>query len=438
MDKTKNAKNTPAPPVKKGGGFGMGFLVASGIFLAIIILAGLAFGGWWYYKNRIKKSLQNAQQQMQQQTQTIAGTETTSDDAYSNSAFGFRLKMPASWKNYQAKSESLGGDFEVGRVSFFLPTAQKEGWESPDMPGYFNPFVITVCVKDSWDEALRANGVSMPMGEEIGRNNYFVFVWTHFNGDPPNDVSRQAILDMQTIVDSVEVFNVNGESSSADVSSPVASAVSGTSGLSWETGTKPSRDADFDYDSVYYWNCKHYYTLNYPTAWSNNGMTYDSNVVILKGNKVQVWVEAVSIPVSKTLDEFARERAAKIEGVQAWNETVDWGNGTTVFRATYTNPDSTALWWMSGSGYGMELKALGPGYNDNYSNINGLLATLDPNSQYVGAKCGSAKAAAPKTVAPKATTQSCSFPNGDIEYWWNTVSQSVRDCYTAKYGDPGL
>lgn len=431
-NETKNAKNTPAPPVKKGGGFGMGFLVASAIFFVIIVLAGLAFGGWWYYKKYIKKSVQKVQQQTQSQVQNqmpqpVAETQS-SETVYVNNTFGFRLKMTPAWKDYKTKEEAIGGDFEVSRVSFFLPTTQKEGWESPDMPGYFNPFVITVCVKDSWDEALRANGMSMPMGEEIGRNNYNVFVWTHFNGDPPSDVSEQAIRDMQTIVDSTEVWNVDETNAGVTgLNAPVAS------GTNWETGTKPSRDADFDYDSVYYWNCKHYYTLNYPTAWSNNGMTYDSNVVILKGNKVQVWVEAVSIPVSKTLDEFARERAAKIEGVQAWNETVDWGNGTTVFRATYTNPDSTALWWMSGSGYGMELKALGSGYNDNYSNINGLLATLDPNSQYVGAKCSPAKAA-----APKATTKNCSFPNGDIEYWWNTVSQSVRDCYISKYGDPGL
>jgi len=208
MNETKNTKNTSAAPAKKGGGFGMGFLVASAIFLVILMLAGLVFGGWWYYKKYIKKSVQKIQQQTQSQAQNQIGqplATQSSETEYVNNTFGFRLKMPASWKNYQAKSESLGGDFEVGRVSFFLPTTQKEGWESPDMPGYFNPFVITVCVKDSWDEALRANGVSLPMGEEIGRNNYYVFVWTHFNGDPPSDVSQQAIRDMQTIVDSTEV-----------------------------------------------------------------------------------------------------------------------------------------------------------------------------------------------------------------------------------------
>jgi hypothetical protein len=411
----------------------IGCLIAVVAFLILVIMV---IAGWWGYKYTKNKAVQKMQteiNQSQKQGQNQFGQSVatqSSESVYVNNTFGFRLAMTPAWKYYKTKEEPIGGDFEVSRISFSLPTAQKN-WMAPDMPGYFNAFTVSAYVKDSWDETVRANGGSMPMGEEIGRNNYNVFAWSHFNGDPPSDVSEQAIFDMQAIVGSIEVWNV--DETAAGV---VAPDVPFTSGLDWETGTRPEREADFDYDSVYYWNCKHSYTLNYPTAWSNNGMTLNSDKVILKGNQVQVQVDAVSISKSKTLQEFAEERAGNIEGVQAWNEIVDWGNGTTVLRATFTDPDSTALWWMSGSGYGMELKASGSEYNNNYSNINGLLATLDPNSQYLGDKCGTTTSVkspvTPKVVTPK----NCSFPNGDFEDWWNVVSQDVRDCYISKYGYP--
>jgi hypothetical protein len=416
---------------KNSGGFGAGFLVATAIFLAVLILAGLACGGWWYYKKYVKKTAQKIEQSAQSPAVTSVGSQGE-NLTYTNNQFGFSVTMTPAWKEYKVKEQTLGGDFEVGRIGFFLPTAQND-WESIDMPGYFNAFAISAYVKDSWDEALKAGGASMPMGEEIGRNSLYVFVWSHFNGEPPSDISAGTIRDMQTIVNGIQTFSPAGAAGGSAAPSSTA-AISGSTG--WETGTRPVRNADFDYDSVYYWNCKHKYTLNYPTAWSNNGMTYDSNIVILKGNKVQVWVEAVSIPASKTLQVFAEERAAQISGVRAWNEIVDWGNGVTVLRSTFTKPNSQALWWISSSGAGMELKTIGDGYDNSYTTIQNLIATLDPNSSYIGAKCGSTSTseAAPKTNVKK----DCSFPNGDIEYWWNSVSQDVRDCYISKYGYPNF
>jgi hypothetical protein len=418
-----------AGPAKPSGGFGAGFLVATIIFIAVLLVAGLAFGGWWWYKKYVKGSFQQAGQEMQGWADQLSQTD---EATYTNDYFGFSLSMTPSWKEYQATEEKMGGDFEVGRIGFYLPTSQKD-WESPDLPGYFNAFVVSAYVRDSWDEANRTGtNADMMMSEEIGRNGYFVFVWSHFNGDPPSDVPLQAIRDMQTIVDSIETFAP--QMSGAEGFVPAAASSSGYSG--WETGTKPLRDADFDYDSVYYWNCKHSYTLNYPTAWSNNGMTSSSNVVILKGNGVQVRVEAVSIPAAKTLQEFAEERAAKISGVEAWQEVVDWGNGTTVFRVTYTNPDSAALWWIANSGYGMELKTVGDGYNNSYTTIQSLIATLDPNSQYIGQHCGSSASGTSKTVAPVQNSSDCSFPNGDVEYWWDSASAAEKQCYVDKYGAP--
>lgn len=221
------------------GGFGAGFVAATIIFLVILILAGAALGGWWYCKKYIKDKLYK--EVGQTETQNVSGTETVSADTYMNTAFGFQLKMTPSWKNYKAKTETIGGDFEVGRVAFFLPTTQKKGWESPDMPGYFNPFVISAYVKYSWDNE-RSDSV---MGEEIGRNNYYVFVWSHFNGDPPSDIPAATIREMQTIVDSIQVWDV-GDSSSAG-------APSGQTSVS-PKATTPKNCSFPNGDIEYWWN----------------------------------------------------------------------------------------------------------------------------------------------------------------------------------------
>jgi hypothetical protein len=428
----KNNKQVESEkPTKSSSGFKVGFLVATAIFVVVILIVGVVFGGWWWYKKYVKESLEQAGLEMQNQADHPSQTQ---EKTYTNSYFGFSLSMTPSWKGYQTTEEKMGGDFEVGRIGFFLPTSQKD-WMSPQMPGYFNAFTISAYVKDSWDEAMRVGtDASVMMSEEIGRNNNFVFAWSHFNGDPPSDVSSQSIRDMQTIVESIETFAPQMSGAGGAISDPMSP--SGYSG--WDAGTKPMRDADFDYDSIYYWNCKHSYTVNYPTAWSNNGMTSSSNTAILKGNKIQVQLEAISIPVAKTLQEFAEERAKKISGDKAWQEVVDWGNGTTVFRVTYINPSSIALWWIANSGYGMELKAAGSGYDNAYTTIQNLTATLVPNSPYIGQHCGSSSSGSANTSSQAKISSDCSFPNGDVEYWWDSASAAEKQCYVDKYGAPSF
>ncbi len=124
--------------------------------------------------------------------------------AYENKEFGFRLKFTPEWKNLKFRESYLGGDFEVYMVEFYLPT--KEINEFAEFEGYFNPFNISVYVKESWDDPLRDKSMDGMAGEEVGRNESYVFLYSHFNGDPPSDISKQAIRDMGKIAKNIEVF----------------------------------------------------------------------------------------------------------------------------------------------------------------------------------------------------------------------------------------
>jgi|GEM_PF-5459318 len=218
------------------------------------------------------------------------------------------------------------------------------------------------------------------------------------------------------------------------------SAVSAGSGTfeSPSTATRPIVSPDFQMSGVYYWNCKHHYTLTYPAAWANNGATSSSNPLILKGNQVQLWVQAIPIASSETLKDFVKERAAKISGQLAWVEAIDW-DGTTMTQVTYRGPDSLALWWLT-TNYGMEIKAFGPGYENEYENIANTISTLDPNRNVY--QCATnpnqtfGKPAAATQPVTTAATSKCTYPSGDPVDWWCMTNEAERDCYESQHGDP--
>jgi len=435
-------------------------LVVIVVLLLLIILGGVCVGGWYLWKSKTKQMMNRLESQIQNQTQSVNQAQNAAQQeeknvvsenlsgaalVYENKDFGFRLNFTSSWEKYRAESSTMGGDFEVGRTCFFLPTKYAE--YTSELPEYTSPFCISSYVAYSWDEEQKNDSSGLvPMGEVVGRNSKYVFVYSHFNGDMPPDVPRQAILDMQRIAESIEVFESNSQANNYSNPTSETGVVTGGSSFSDPaTGSRSVVDPDFQMNGVYYWNCKHRYTLTYPVAWSNNGMTYNSNTVILKGEQAQVRIEAVPITTTETLQDFAGKRSVGVPGNLAWVETVDWNGEATVFQATYRNPDSMALWWMAGD-YGVELKAYGTGYNSEYSNIQKTIATLDPNITIP--RCSSLNRAGQndtslsktsdykKPANTKTKSKSCSFPNGDVEYWWDGASASERDCFIQKGGIP--
>ncbi len=127
-------------------------------------------------------------------------------NTYQNEEFDFQLTLKDSWKDYKAVTSTEKTDFGVGVVNFYLPTEKEQ--EFTDYPGYIegyvNLFSIGVYDKEGWEDPERDKEFDDMYGEVIAENNKYVFVYSHLNGDPPSDISRQVTLDMEKIAKSIE------------------------------------------------------------------------------------------------------------------------------------------------------------------------------------------------------------------------------------------
>jgi hypothetical protein len=439
--KNEPVETTPETPTESQTSTNTVLLVIVIVLLCLIVLGGLGIGGWYFWQSQKEQKIKQLESQIQTEVSDAIKNESQVANSlreqglvYENKDFGYRLNFTPSWEKYRAEGGTMGGDFEVNRMCFFLPTKYPE--YTGELPEYTSPFCISAFVAYSWDEEQKRNsGGLLPMGEVVGRNSKYVLVYSHFNGEMPPDVPQQAVLDMQIIAEGIEVFEPQSSPGSAGTTGAVVGDSAGGTLDSPAAGTRPTVNPDFQMSGVYYWNCKHRYTMTYPAAWSNNGMTSNSNVVILKGNQVQLWIEAVPITVTETLQGFAKKREAKISGELVWVESIDWNGEATLYRATYRNPDSIVLWWQAGD-YGMELRAFGPGYNKEYDNIFNAISTLDPNKNVYQCNSGVSETNNYKKATATEMVGKCSYPNGDVVDWWCAVSEGERDCYEDENGDP--
>lgn len=413
------------------------------VLLLLIVLGGVGAFGWYWWRNREQK-VHQLQSQVESQVQTQAGNELTNENSappapqpqglvYENQKYGFRLNFTPSWENYRAESNDVSNSFEANRTCFFLPTQYSQ--YTDELPDYTSPFCISAYPANTWDQEAKKNSVGMgSMGEVVGRNSQYVLVYSHFNGDMPPDVPQQAINDMPNIAKGIAIFE------------PVTNSNENNAAASENTGTidnpasstRPTVDPDFQMSGVYYWNCKHRYTLTYPATWSNNGMNENSNLVILKGNQMQLWVEAIPIMVTDDLQSFAKKQAPKIPGELTWVESIAWSGEADVLRATYHNPDSVVLWWQAGD-YGIQVRAIGNGSSDELARTFDTMATLDPNKEIY--QCNHPTRTTQNSGNPTNTNQSnndCAYPKGDVKDWWCQATKAEQDCYEQKIGDSGV
>ena len=211
---------------------------------------------------------------------------------------------------------------------------------------------------------------------------------------------------------------------------------SGT-GISDLTAIPYTASSDYADYAVNYWNCRYGYSLSYPLEWSNNGMTFNSDLVLLYGNQLTTRIEAKNLSANKTLQSFAEEESLKIGRAVESTQKINW-NGTVVFEYNYFQPSSKALFWLAGD-YGMKLVIEGANYTNATVSFENMLGTLQVN--VLPAECDSSTSG---NYVPQATTQTgfdCAnwvHPNGDIDYWWWDISQQERDCYVSRYGQPNL
>jgi len=226
-------------------------------------------------------------------------------------------------------------------------------------------------------------------------------------------------------------------------------------GTSTESSFTPSQNkikssrylSDLDYldRSIYYWNCKYCYSLNYPQSWSIDDQSHNALQVFFQGQGVTVKIESIGLVPGETLRELAdrRNEPGKISsdaaGINVWSEEINW-DGNSVIETDYVKPDAIVIHWLQG-GRGMELMIFGTGFNNQFLEIEKMLATLEINLTNITA-CQASNASSSLPTYNSSTTKdsfncdSWIHPNGDIEYWWDSISSQEKDCYVSKYGAP--
>ncbi len=260
--------------------------------------------------------------------------------------------------------------------------------------------------------------------------------------------SYQTKLENEFQKNLAEIQNYSSANLSSELDSLTADTSETSSFSSNQNKIKSSRypaDPSYLERSIYYWNCKYHYSLNYPQNWSIDDQSHNALQVFFQGSGVTLKIESIGLLPGETLRELADRRnepgkiSADTAGINVWSEEINW-DGVSVIETDYVKPDAIVIHWLEG-GRGMELMIFGTGFNNQFLEIEKMLATLDVGLVNMSA-CQVPETTSPVTV-PKSSTKENSFncdswihPNGDIEYWWDSISPQEKDCYVSKYGAP--
>jgi len=190
--------------------------------------------------------------------------------------------------------------------------------------------------------------------------------------------------------------------------------------------------------SVNYYNCKHGYTFYYPQEWTNDGVTSDSDVVTFFGNGVTAHIQAYpnteyAVLNDDSLYAFANAKTKTIEGEETGSRDKD-RNGIHILAYAFTNPQSLEIYWQE-KNYQIEMVFSGAWGNTEESNIQFLISTFKPGAYNIP-ECQQQITVQP-TILSESTIQPpapCSFPNGDVEYWWAEASEETRNCFLKQGG----
>ncbi len=377
----------------------IGFLVMGVFILLGIIIVG---GGYWYLhqqktkiqntKDRITQDFSNQKQNeetLKNNTNVTSQKQTKKEQlnldkekklVYENKEFGFRVNIPESWAkyDYKVKQIDLGGDFNVADVDFYLPSQEYD--EGSDIPGYVDMFSISVYVTESWNENEDNYNNDDTYGEVIGTNDFYTFVYSHIDIDEQiSDIFPQALKDMDTIAHSIEFF--------------------GSQSVVHDDNILSNTDTDIDYDSLYsdkfafdddyakhsieYWNCEFDYQLNYPSSWSNNGITNISKNVVLYGNNVTTTIRAVDAEGLTTEEFFVREYKREFPKAVLEPEGDKFfmaETNTMTYYLAFAAPYEWRLYWrVIGSNTGIIMTVKGSGFIKEWDNITKMFGTLRVN-----------------------------------------------------------
>jgi hypothetical protein len=126
-------------------------------------------------------------------TSTTPATTTPTSIAYSNSQYGFSMTLPATWENYKIKTATFDG--EVATLYFEMPTTDSSPVSSTNDKGYYSPFAIGIYTPAQWATIQNEGG---PSDTLIKQTSKYVFAWSHANGIPPTDWTKDG--DISSII----------------------------------------------------------------------------------------------------------------------------------------------------------------------------------------------------------------------------------------------
>lgn len=174
---------TMMPKPKKGGG------VWLTIVLVLVLLA--AYGAYAYYSQMWPfASVVPVYTATPMASASISPTpDTTGWQVYTNSTFGFELKLPATWQDYVVMTSQ--GSQGVGRpdyVEFAMPTADQTKCTmnlTNEVCGYAEIMRVTVYSKDIWDNMSPQQTSGLVV---LGQNANVVVLGGAASGALPDDL----------------------------------------------------------------------------------------------------------------------------------------------------------------------------------------------------------------------------------------------------------
>jgi len=181
----------------------------SGGWIAFIIIITLIVGGaagYWYSK----KSSKTAPQPTTSPTISPTATKTTTSSPtptaskdwkdFSNDQYGFSLRLTDNWQNYRWQEENPNDGSATKWIRFYVPTTDPN-YADGAMPGYANPFVISVYTPAQW-AAVDMNG---PHDTYIGENDKYVIAYSSWQACPTDLCDTINSTELKKIKDSIKV-----------------------------------------------------------------------------------------------------------------------------------------------------------------------------------------------------------------------------------------
>lgn len=186
------------------------------VLITLVIMLGLAGGGYYYQNNQFKKQKDDLQKQiddLNKQANDLKGTESAAESAadetadselvYTNKSYGFSITFNTKWHEWRVKTGNVAGTTATYYIEAPTTDANYASEESTHDAGYASLFAISVYTPAQW-AAVQAEGG--PGETKLGEKGNYVFAWSHAQAAPDDVVTAGLWDDINNVI---ATFKVN-------------------------------------------------------------------------------------------------------------------------------------------------------------------------------------------------------------------------------------